>query len=708
MKNLFDEASVRMKSFPLLTFHKGVAHLNGKPRLFISADYPYYRDLKSNWRDRLQRIKNLGIEVVSAYIPWRHHQTDPNSRPDFNGASDPKRDVIGFLTLCAELDLLVIAKPGPFVHAEVNYGGLPDWTCPANNLKIEPLLNADGNPERWSGSELGVDGKSMTAWPLPAPFGDEFFRLTKDWMVRVGREVIQPFAAPNGPIVAVQVGNEGIYSNGQHAPWAFDYSSSAVERFVAYLTREYNTLENYNRSHHTTWSDWKEINPPRKQTTSMEPLRSREVEDWGKYLAVFIAEIYKEWYLPLGINLPAIVNQNPPLEAPYGLDSWLTRSEPERWTGFQYGFTNWVGDVSANPSAFDRYILTSKRFPGINMEENWGFAALYDPAYVDAATSFYQTLAILNNGATGFNIYTGVGTSHADSNMETLKVAPYPDAAPIWAGGEITTKAEIAGWLVKFFGRHGKEFLECKPDQPVGWGLYLPYARRSAWSADVWHGEALREFQRQMRQSHLDYGLVNLETASERELYQHPNLFLVGGEWMDANTQAKLVEYIRGGGRVFNLGQIPMVDENLEVCDLLASVREKIIAYKGNDLAAPLSGVARPILRDGSADIWVRSHPERDVQFVCALIPAHGKPHLEALLELGDYRRKLTLTAAASGGALLRIENGRVTDAIIKGHNGFLGISVPPACRLDDQIVGLTNPGDFFMLDDYSTGIYPS
>ena len=208
-----------------------------------------------------------------------------------------------------------------------------------------------------------------------------------------------------------------------------------------------------------------------------------------------------------------------------------------------------------------------------------------------------------------------------------------------------------------------------------------------------------------MRQSHLDYGLVNLETASERDLFEHPNLFLVGADWMDANTQAKLVEYIRGGGRVFNLGNVPTLDENHESCDLLGSIREKIIMYEAKDLAAPLSGVARPIIRDGNADIWVRSHPERDVQFVSVLIPAHGKPHLEALLELGVYRRKLTLTAAASGGALLRIEAGRITDAIIKGHNGYLGVSVLPACRLDDQSVGLANPGDFFMLDDFSTGI---
>jgi len=48
--------------------------------------------------------------------------------------------------------LLVIAKPGPFVHAEINYGGLPDFVCPIKNPKIEAMLNHKYEQVLWIGS----------------------------------------------------------------------------------------------------------------------------------------------------------------------------------------------------------------------------------------------------------------------------------------------------------------------------------------------------------------------------------------------------------------------------------------------------------------------------------------------------------------------------------------------------------------------------
>lgn len=696
-----------MKQYSKLTFQNGMAYLGENPRLLVSADYPYYRDLQTNWRDRLQSLKNLGIEVISIYIPWRHHQLSPNTKPDFRGATQANRDVLQFLSLCAELDLMVIAKPGPFIHAEVNFGGLPNWTCPENNSEIGSLLNWEGKSEVWSGAILAPDGKSVLPWPLPAPSDPQFLELTRQWMTNVGEEVIKPYCAPNGPIVAVQVGNEGFYSNGQHAPWDFDFSPSALKRYREHLRQQYTSLENYNTTHVTNWKDWAQIQPPRKQAEERELHKTRELDDWGIFQADSIAEIFNQWYAPLATDLIAIVNQNPPYEAPYGLDAWLTRAEPERWKATQYGFTNWVGDVSANPSAFDRYILTAKRYPGVNMEENWGFAELYDPAYVDASTSFYQTLAILNNGATGFNVYTGVGTSHADANMEILKKAPYPDAAPIGADGEITPKAEIAGWMARFFNQHGVEFLECRSNQSACWALYLPYARKSAWAAEPPHGESLREFQRQMRLNHLDYGILNLESASLSDLLSCPHLYLSAANFMDAETQLKLAKYVRGGGKLFVIGQIPRQNEAFQPCDTLWTERDQIILLQGNDLVKPLEKLNRPNFREGNADIWIREHPSRDVQYLTLLIPAHGKPRLDVSLELGGLQRRITLTAAASGGALLRIENGRITDAIIKGHNAYLGVSVPPVCQLDNQSIGLASAGDFLLLNGISNGLRP-
>jgi len=142
------------KQFLPLPIQNGVVLFDGKPGVFITADYPYYRDDPHNWEDRLASLKRLSIQAVTAYIPWRHHQPAPDALPDFTGKTQANRDVIGFFHLCSALDLPVIAKPGPFIHGEVNYGGLPDWVGPTFNPAIEAPLKSRGEPEPWSGSPV--------------------------------------------------------------------------------------------------------------------------------------------------------------------------------------------------------------------------------------------------------------------------------------------------------------------------------------------------------------------------------------------------------------------------------------------------------------------------------------------------------------------------------------------------------------------------
>lgn len=695
-----------------LNLQQGVAWVAGRPRLLISADYPYYRDDPAHWDDRLAQLQRLGLDVVTVYIPWRHHQAAPAEPPDFTGRTQPNRDVLGFLALCQARGLAVVAKPGPFIHGETNYGGLPDWTCPLNNTAIEPMQDAAGGYVWWSGARLDATGRAAEGWPLPAPYSAAFLALVRAWMARVGAEVIRPRQSPAGPIVAVQIGNEGIYSNGQHAPWAFDYSASGLAQFRGFLRARYATLADYNRQHGTAYADWEAIPAPRAWPAAPTPADWRAFMDWGAAANDYLAGLYAAWLEPLALQVPVVVNQNPPLREPFGLDAWLTRAEPERWPGVHYGFTNWVGDISANPAAYDCYLLTAKRYPGINWEENWGFAELYDPAYVDGATCFFQTLAILNAGATGFNIYTGAGTSFPDRNLEVLPKAPYPDAAPITHTGAWTPKAEIARWLTAFFERYGEDWLACTPVQPAAWALDLLAAPIAAWAPASTGpetpalGRHLGEFMRQMRALHLDYGVVNLAAAQPADLQRYPYLLAAGGPFMARAAQAKLAEYAAAGGRLALIGAVPTLDEALQPCDVLSAARPAV--WPAVAAAEWLAAVERPEFAAGAAEVWVRSHPARDLHFVSVLIPTGGTPEVDLTLRIGPRRQRLQLSAAASGGAVLRVEAGRVTAALIKGHNGYRGCSVSPRGALDGQPFGAAALGDFLWIDAQQQHLPPS
>jgi hypothetical protein len=77
---------------------------------------------RERWRERLLLMRSGGVDVVSSYLIWIHHEPEPGA-VSFEG----NLDVAGFVALCAELDLQVVLRLGPWVHGELRNGGFPDW-----------------------------------------------------------------------------------------------------------------------------------------------------------------------------------------------------------------------------------------------------------------------------------------------------------------------------------------------------------------------------------------------------------------------------------------------------------------------------------------------------------------------------------------------------------------------------------------------------
>ena len=67
-------------------------------------------------------MKAAGVNVISAYVIWIHHE-------EIQGQFDwtDQRDLRAFAQLCARHGMYLIARIGPWDHAEVRNGGLPDW-----------------------------------------------------------------------------------------------------------------------------------------------------------------------------------------------------------------------------------------------------------------------------------------------------------------------------------------------------------------------------------------------------------------------------------------------------------------------------------------------------------------------------------------------------------------------------------------------------
>lgn len=116
-------------------------YLDNKPFRIISGAIHYFRTVPEYWRDRLEKLVNMGCNTVETYIPWNFHE--PN-RGEF--LWDGARDVCRFIETAKELGLYMILRPSPYICAEWEFGGLPAWLLKDKNMRLrcsyKPYLDA--------------------------------------------------------------------------------------------------------------------------------------------------------------------------------------------------------------------------------------------------------------------------------------------------------------------------------------------------------------------------------------------------------------------------------------------------------------------------------------------------------------------------------------------------------------------------------------
>ena len=146
--------------------------LNGEPFIVKAAEVHYPRIPRPYWEHRIQMCKALGMNAVCIYIFWNIHEQQ-EGQFDFTG----NNDVAEFCRLAQKNGLYVIVRPGPYVCAEWEMGGLPWWLLKKKDIRLR---------ER-------------------DPY---FMERVKIFEEKVG-EQLKPLTIQNGgPIIMIQVENE--------------------------------------------------------------------------------------------------------------------------------------------------------------------------------------------------------------------------------------------------------------------------------------------------------------------------------------------------------------------------------------------------------------------------------------------------------------------------------------------------------------------
>lgn len=114
-------------------------HLDGKPFQIRSAEIHPQRIPAEYWRHRLRQARAMGLNTISIYIMWAGFEQADGSF-DFKTRSNNLKE---FLETCREEKIWVLLRPGPYVCAEWDFGGVPNRLLKDPNAKIRTL--ADSN-----------------------------------------------------------------------------------------------------------------------------------------------------------------------------------------------------------------------------------------------------------------------------------------------------------------------------------------------------------------------------------------------------------------------------------------------------------------------------------------------------------------------------------------------------------------------------------
>ena len=105
--------------------------LNGKPFVVKAAEVHYPRIPRPYWEHRIQMCKALGMNTVCIYVFWNIHE-QKEGQFDFTG----NNDVAEFCRIAQKNGMYVIVRPGPYVCAEWEMGGLPWWLLKKKDIKL--------------------------------------------------------------------------------------------------------------------------------------------------------------------------------------------------------------------------------------------------------------------------------------------------------------------------------------------------------------------------------------------------------------------------------------------------------------------------------------------------------------------------------------------------------------------------------------------
>ncbi|MBA7476453.1 hypothetical protein ES707_11839 [subsurface metagenome] len=541
--------------------------LEGKKTPLFSGEIQFWRIDPKYWEKCLRQLKAVGIDIVSTYVSWYRHGLSPNEN-DLTGKTDPRLDLPAFLTLCTKIDLWVNLKPGPWICAEEENGGYPDWL-----VRDEEIMVID-NQDR---PVLGYNPPHNSY--IPSYLHPRYLEYVKKWLGDVDK-CIKNFCYPDGPIILIQLDNEPSMTF-HDKMFESDYNPVNIKDFGIYqkwLKERYRSIKFLNNAHSADYSSFSNVEAP--VALDIKHLCSlRKYIDWVEFKEWLMAryiEILREIHFQNGIKdvlFTVNFNEHYPMDVP---NNWNKLEESSGGIGgYDYYTTpplqykNFVDFIKAI-----NYSLSVLKIPwspemmcGIwkfeSNGESWKDNCKNKGLLATQMNVMY--LLSLAYGLKGMNFYMF-------ANRENWKYAAVDEK------GQPTQMYSILGKVMNFV-KSVKDFPSLHKNQKIAVMYYRPYA----WEAYISLNKKVKVDDMHLGSSYYSFetlytALVNLNcdpaifdpfVNNEVDISKYKLIFVPSSTYMDRNTQKLLKRYAEMGGTVVFFPELPSQDLDFKPCSYL-------------------------------------------------------------------------------------------------------------------------------------------
>jgi beta-galactosidase len=537
-------------------------YLEGRQIPLYSGSVHYWRHAPEAWRTILERVKELGFEIVDVPIPWGLHESGPGIF-DF-GEKNPQKGLPKFLDLCREVGLFAIVRPGPVVDEDMPYSGFP--------------LRVIRNPAVWAQTSTGapaVSAKFASPVAIPSYASEKIF-------LEIGKffdallPVLKPRFFPDGPIILCHINRETVFA-GRPQAYDLDYAPESIALYRKFLGEKYGSIDALNAVYGSKHAAIGDVPAPK----SCEAAAPRDLPwylDWAEYKEYLIRRFH--------VRLAQMLRERG-VDVPLALDGPPDYCTPIDALGLQSALeTPLVGmEIDAHPAEYPalaaavRYLTGTRRLPYVSRfasGQSWFAGRVPTPADEE-----FAVLCAVMHGMTAMSFHMLVEGDRWVGAPIQRSGEPRPEYADLFRrlGAFFTqfkiwdskkncrTLVLISAGLERYhnaFSTLDHAYLGLlripKPFSEIVAvpGFQSDPQRQSILAEGSW----IREACRYLEAAQVEYNLGDTRMMLD-DFSKYDMVFVPTADFMDRKEQERLLEFVdRGGNLVFGPA-IPTLDERM-------------------------------------------------------------------------------------------------------------------------------------------------